>query len=1050
MLTKISIKRPVTTIMVIFIVLLAGLISLTSLKMDLMPSIDIPMVLVSTTYTGAGPEEIEQLVTKPIEEAVGTVSNVDTVSSTSASNSSMVMIQFIDGTDIDTAAMDIREQIDLVKGMLPDNADEPMVLKLDINNMSSVVLGVGSTTMEIPELTQFVDDNIVNEIEKIDGVASVNTIGGLDQVVEVTLDINRMDGYGITASQIASTLATENITSPVGQITNGTTKITAKTSGEFNSVEDIKNVPLTTAGGSIVRLSDVANVELTVEDEESYAIVNGEKSLILSISKQSDSNIVDISDKINATMDKLNARYPEVTLSMLSDTSQYIKDSVSNVLTTVFQSAAMAVIVLFIFLKSWRTSAVIAVSIPTSVIATFALMYINDMTLNVISLGGLSIAIGMLVDNSTVVLDNIYRYHSDGVPAIEAADKGTNEVGMSVAASTLTTVAVFIPLMFVSGSIGQLFHDLSLVVCFALAASLVVAITFVPMACSKLLAGEDKRIVNESKGSPIGKLLDKWGAALDKIDSAYRWLLHKALRMKKRVLLITLVIFLATMSLIPVVGLELMPEMDEGSASISINMPPGTVIEETTAVVDEVMSRISDIPETDEYYIMAGSSASSMLSGSSQTDTASISLNFVDIKDRDRSTEEIVDDITERLKTIPGADITVSASSAAMGSYAGSSDVEVQINGDDADNIREAGYAIENLLLEQNWVTEVTNSLGDPENEVNVTINRDRATQYGITTSSVASALATAVTGSTATTYRVDGDEIDVILQNDDSQISTIGDLQKVTIRTASGSIIPITDVVNITTDEAATSIDRIDNHQYITIGANITGIDTGTAQENITQLLNNYQFPDGCSYEFTGEIDTMVETFTSLGIALIVALALVYMIMAAQFESFVHPFIVMFSVPLGLTGAILGLFITGNSITSTAFMGFILLVGTVVNNAIVLVDYTNQLRANGMECDEALEQAGPRRLRAILMTTLTTVIGMIPTAVAVGEGTEMQKPMAIAIIFGLSLSTLVTLVFIPVLYSLIESLRFKKLKSKVERRMNRKLGLKEKDPKNV
>ena len=1033
---KTSIKRPVTVMMCLIMVIMAGLISLKSLKLDLMPSMDIPIAIVSTTYVGAGPEEIENLVTKPIENAVGTVSNVDTVSSTSSSNSSMVMIKFVEGTNIDTAATDVREKIDLIKSTLPDDANDPMVMKIDINDLSSIVLGVGSDKMDTAELTEFVDDNIKDQFEKIDGVASANVIGGLDKVVNVTLNTNRMNGYGISSSQIAGALKAENINVPVGNLRDGSTKISAKTNGEFKSLDDIKNILLTTSGGSTVRLRDVADVELTTEDENSYAIVNGTKSVIISLGKQSDANLVDISEKVNEKIAKLNAQYPDLNIGMLSDTSDYIKTSVNNVMSTAIQAAIMAVIVLYIFLRSISTSAIIAVSIPTSIVATFALMYVSNMTLNIISLGGITIGIGMLVDNSVVVLENVYKYHSKGYSAKESAELGASEVGMSVMASTLTTVAVFIPLMFVSGTIGQLMRDLSLTVCYSLGASLIVSLTFVPMACSKLLVHEEKNEGNLSKGGPLGKIMDKWGLALEKLDRGYRKLLHFSLRRKKKVFIVVVLVFVISLGLIPIVGLDLMPTMDQGAASITINMPSGTVIDETTKVVDEVMDRISDIPETEEYYIMAGSSTSSMLTGTSQTDTASINLTFCDVKDRDRSTEEIVDDIKERIKTIPGADITASASSSAMGSYSNSSDVELEITGDDLTELRQTANDIEKILKQQSWTKDVVNSSEDSALETTVSINREKASQYGLTTSAIATTLSTAVNGSTATTYKVSSDdEIDVVIKADDTVVNYVSDLQKVTIPTSRG-IIPITDVVDIVTDEGATSITRENNQRYITVGTNLNGVSLGDAQKKIGARLSQDSFPEGISYSFTGDVETMGDTFSGLILALVVALALVYMIMASQFESLIHPFLIMFAVPLAITGAIFGLFITRNSITSTTFMGFIMLVGMVVNNGIVLVDYTNQLRERGMECDEALEEAGPNRLRPILMTTLTTVIGMIPTALALGEGTEMQKPMAIAIIFGLSISTLVTLVFIPVLYSTIEKIRYKGIKKKVKHQL--------------
>ncbi|MCI1930617.1 MAG: efflux RND transporter permease subunit [Clostridia bacterium] len=1049
MLSKFSIKRPVTVIMVTLMVILAGLLSLSTLKLNLMPDIDIPVVLVSTTYVGAGPEEIENLISKPIEEALGTVSNVDTVSSTSSSNSSMVIVKFLDGTDINVAADDVREKIDLVKSTLPDDANDPMVLKIDINELSSIIVGVGSDKMDIPDLTQFVDDNITDSIEKIDGVASVDAMGGLDNVVNITLDTDKMNGYGISTSQISSMLKAENINSPVGKLTNGTTKITARTVGEFKSVDDIKNILLTTSGGSKVRLSDVADVEYTTEDENSYAIVDGEKSIVLAISKQSDANTVEISDRVSKEMEQLNSKYPQIHMSMLSNTSDYIKTSVKNVLSTALQAAIMAVIVLFIFLRSGKTSAIIAVSIPTSVVATFALMYVSGMTLNIISLGGITIGIGMLVDNSVVVLENITKFHSKGIPADEAADRGANEVGVAVMASTFTTVAVFLPLMFVKGTIGQMFKDLSLTVCFALLASLIVSLTFVPMAYSRLLRSEEESASKPKKNTPLNKLLDSCGKGLGKLDMFYRKVLAAALCNKKKIIVLVFALFVLSFGLIPLTGVNLLPDMDEGAAAINIDMPNGTDIDETSKVLDEVLKKIKDIPETKSYYVMAGATTASLLTGGSQTDTASINLTFCDKKDRDRSTNDIVDDIKNRIKTIPGADITVTASSSAMGSdYESSSDVEIQLNDDNTDELRSVGKDIEKLVSSQSWTKDVVNSSEDSEIEANIVINREKAAKYGVTTSTIASTLATAINGSTATEYKVNDDEMDIIIKDDKDKVSTMNDLQKVTISTSSG-IIPITDVVDIQTDESATSITRKNNHTYITIGANLkNGMTAGNAQKELTKILDGYKFPENCSYEFTGDLDTMKDTFKSLGIALVVAMLLVYMIMASQFESFIYPLIVMFSVPLGITGAILGLFVCRQTITATSFMAFIMLVGMVVNNAIILIDYTNQLRARGMECNEALLEAGPSRLRPILMTTLTTVIGMVPMALALGEGTEMQRPMGVAIIFGLSISTLITLIFIPVLYSSVEVFRIhkhkksfkkqaKKLETEAERNTN-------------
>lgn len=1022
--TKTAIKRPITTIMVMLVAILAGIVSLSSLNLDLMPSISVPIAAVSTTYVGAGPEEIETLVTKPIEEALGTVSNVDTIMSTSSANSSLVIVQFVDGTDVDMAAIDLREKIDMIKGSLPDGSNDPMVIKMDPNSMSSITVGVHGD-MDLTKLTSEVEDNVVSRLERIDGVASVSMTGSVEKEVQVVLKPEKMQGYNVTVQQISGMLQAENMNLPTGKISQGDTKLQLRSVGQFQSIDEIRDLPITAPTGALIHLRDVADVNEVEKDEDSYALINGQKSIILSIQKQSNANLVDISDKIVKELGKIGNDNPGLNVTMLTNTADYIKTSVGNVLSTAIQAALMAMIVLFLFLRNGKSSLIIGVSIPTSVIVTFALMYVCGMSLNIISLGGITIGIGMLVDNSTVVLEAIMRHHEEGLSARKAAETGASEVALSVMASTLTTVAVFIPLMFVQGMIGQMFKDLSLTVSFSLGVSLIVSLTFVPMAASRLLKSTDAERME--KHPRLNAFLNLWKRALDALDSGYRRVLHASLRHKKRVVALVLLIFVASLSLLPVVGMDLIPSMDQGSASISIEMPKGTVLSETSKVVDQVTAKIQDIPEIEEWYLTAGGSS---------TDRASVTVNLVGKDQRKRSTDEVVDEIRNRVKEIAGAEITASSSSSAMGSFGSSSDVQFQLNGDSTEQLRAIGNDLMVQLEKESWVTDVTSSLDDAVPEASITIDRVKASSYGITAASIASAVSTAVTGSVPTQFKVNGDEIDVRIMEDSDRIRYLDDLQGITVSAANGSPVPLTEVARVTVADGATQITRTNQHRYITIGANTTDIDAATARRNTEAVLSRYNFPEGYEYEFTGTMDSMVETFTSLFIVLIVAILLVYMIMAAQFESYIHPFIIMFSLPIALTGGILGLFVTGNTVTATAFMGFIMLVGMVVNNAIVLVDYTNQLRERGMGCVEALEQAGPTRLRPILMTTLTTVLGMVPMAVSTAEGTEMQRPMAISIIFGMTLSTVITLVFIPVLYAGVDKFRHMRKKKKNAQRL--------------
>lgn len=1032
---KLSIKRPVTTIMCMIIAIMGGLLGLSALNMDLMPTIDIPLAVVSTTYVGAGPEEMETLITKPIEEALGTVSNVDEITSTSSSNSSMVMVQFVDGTDVDMAAMDMREKIDLTKASLPDGANEPIVMKMDMNAMTAIVVGIHSE-MEVAKLSTFLEENVTNQLERIEGVASVSLGGKLENEVQIILNPEKMAGYGVTNGQVSNVLAAENLNLPAGKISQGTTKMQIRSVGEFKSIEEIRNLPIATSSGALIHMRDIAEVMETTKDEDSYALIDGQKSIILIIQKQSNANIVDISEKITKQLDQISVQYPDISLTMLSNTADYIKTSVNNVLSTAVQAALMAMVILFIFLRNSKASLIIGVSIPTSVIITFAGMYLCNMTLNVVSLGGITIGIGMLVDNSVVVLECISRHHDNGMDAKTAAMVGTGEVAMSVAASTLTTLAVFIPMMFVKGTFGQMFKDLSLTITFALLASLLVALTFVPMACSRLYKYEETRIKNEK--SILSRMTNRIGIWLDKLDNAYRSALKLALKHKITTVIIVVACFIGTLALIPVVGLDLMPSSDQGAASVNIEMPKGSVIEETTQIADQVIAKIQDIPEMKEWYAMVGGSMGGFGGGN---DIATFNLNFVDKKDRKRSTDEIVRDVSERLEDIAGAKITVAASSSASGSYSSSSDVEFKVNGDSTEQLRAISNDLTKRIEDFSWASQVTTSLSDAVPEASVVINRVKAAPYGITASSLASAINTAVTGTTPTKYKVDGDEIDIRIMQDKDRIKFISDLQNLTVTAANGMEIPITEVADIIVKDGAVEITRSNQRKYITIGANTDGIDANSARAALTTMLEGYNFPEGYDYEFAGTLDSMVETFTSLLLVLVVAVALVYMIMAAQFESYLYPFVIMFSVPLGLTGGVLGLFLTGNTITATAFMGFIMLVGTVVNNAIVLVDYTNQLREKGMECDEALIEAGPTRLRPILMTTLTTVIGLLPMAISMAEGTEMQRPLAIVDIFGLAISTFITLLFVPVLYSLIDKMRTKSRKKRKPKNKPRKMA---------
>ena len=1006
MFSKLCIRKPVTTIMVTLMVFIAGIVSYFNLDQALMP--DMPIAVVMTTYVGASPEEIEELISKPMEESLGSIANVDTVTSYSSTNSSMVLLQFVDGTDIDMAAVDMRDKIDQMKSTLPDAAGDPMVIKMDINAMP-ITIGVKAENMDLESLNDLLEDNVANRLERIEGVASVSLSGGITNEVRITVDPVKLAGYGLTTSTLSGLLAAENMNLPSGDLTQGNTTVAVRTIGEFTSVQEINNLPIPTSTGAVIHLSDVARVEQVEADRDSFTYINGEKGILLSVDKQSTANLVKVSQSLKDEITKLQRDYPELEIDMLSDTSDYIEMSLSNITETALLAAVIAFFVLLLFLKNAVTAGIIAVSIPTSIMATFALMHVTDINMNMISMGGVAIGIGMLVDNSVVVLDSIYQYYERGYTAAESAEIGAKEVSMAIIASTLTTVAVFLPMALIGGTTGAMMKNLSFTIMYALIASVVVALTFVPMACALLLKRETKTFV--WKNLKFLSFLDRWEGAIDTLSRKYEKLLKWALRHRKKTVLTVLLVFILSLCSIPLAGMDFMASMDEGVATISVDLPNGTDLDTTEETTLEVLYRLQDIPEADVVYANVGSV---MLS--SGTNSASITMNLVDAKDRKRSTEEVCDDIEKLLADIPGADITVSSSDSAMGSLA-SADVTMNVYGYDAATLVDVEDELIVKLSQVDGLSDVEGSTGDTVPEAKVTIDRAKASQYGITTASVAGALSTAISGSTATQYKLDGTEIDVVIRYDTNSVNYLTDLNNLTVTSAYGTQVPLSDVATVTMDESATTIMRENQKNYITISANADNMSTSEAQKLVEKAMADIELPDGCTYQFSGMMEKMNDTFRSLEIAMVVAVLLVYMIMASQFESLRYPFIVMFSMPLAITGAIIGLLITGNTITMPAMMGFVMLIGMVVNNGIVLVDYTNQLMDRGMNCYDALTSAGPRRLRPILMTTLTTVLGMVPMALATSEGSEMMQALAIAVIFGLTLSTVVTLIFIPVLY---------------------------------
>ena len=1018
-IVDLSIRHPVTTWMCIFVVILLGVVSVTMIPLDLLPDINLPVAAVVTSYSGAGPEEVESVVTKNLESALSSVNNVDNVQSISQEGTSMVILSFNEGTNMDTATAQIRERLDMIKSVFPDDVGTPMVTKLDPSMMPVMIMSI-SGDMDSVALTDRAVNDIKPDIEKVAGVASVTVSGGRTRQITVDLDQGKLNTYGLSVSQVSNILAAQNLNMPGGSIKSSSQDITVRTEGEYNSVEQIKNTSIMLPAGGMVHLKNLGEVTDGYADVSSLTYMNGKPGMGIIVQKASDANTVVVARDINKEIDSMSRQYPDTHLVKVMDSSQFINISIQNVVSSAVLGGIFAIIILYLFLRNIRATLIIAISIPVSIVATFVLMYFSGMTLNLISLGGLALGVGMLVDNSIVVLDNIFRYQQEGHGRFESASEGTKEVGLAISGSTLTTVAVFLPIIFVQGIASQIFKELALTVTFSLLTSLVVAVTIVPMLSYQLLSvkkgkPKDKNIFN--------KISDWLGGMIDRMTESYGNLLASSLKHRFITVLVGVLALGLTMLSVPMVGSELIPDMDQGQLSINAALPKGINIETTDKTMKEIYGKIKDIPEIGTTYLSMGSVGAANLSVGGSTNEGSFNINLKPLKERRRSTDQVADVIRSRLKELPGVKINVSTGLMAMaGGNADSAmgtGVSIDVKGDDLNMLREISDEIAEKVESISGTRDVKTSFSEGEPEYVIRLKDDVAPGYGLTTAQVAQAVQGAVKGTTATRYKLSGNDVDVVVRISQNEQNGIDGLKSLYIQTPAGIQVPLATVADVSVGAGPSEIDRQDQSRVAHVTASVVGRDQGSVNEDASRLIKGVKLPGGYSAELGSSATQLNEAFSQLGLVLILSIILVYMIMASQFESLLHPFTILMSVPISLSTGILGLVITRKAISIPAFIGLIMLGGIVVNNGIVLIDYINTLRRrDGLERDEAIIKGGPTRLRPILMTTLTTILGLIPLAMGIGEGSEMEQPMAITVIFGLTFSTLVTLLILPSIYS--------------------------------
>lgn len=1023
---KFSVKRPVTVAMAALVLILFGIVSFTRMSVDLMPEMELPILAVIAPYDGAGPEEVEEMVTKPIESNMAGISGIDTISSISSAGSSIVMMMFDYGTNLDAATNSVRDKLETAKMMMPSEVDDITILKLDMNSMPILMVGV-SGDRSLDDVKKIVDDKIIPRLERIDGVAAATAMGGSDQQVIITADPYKLSAYGLNAGSISQIVAGENANHPGGYVTQGSQKILVRTLGQYQSVEELADTQVTLPTGGTVRLGDIVDIKIGMDDVESYVTLNGNDVVAIGVQKESDGNTVDVDKEVRKAIAELDEElYDDIEITVAYSSADMIIQSVENVETNLFLAVIISMLVIFAFLGNFRSTIIIGVAIPLSLISTFVMLYFGGYTLNMVTLAALALSVGMVVDNSTVVLENIFRHRSMGKSKYQAAVEGTQEVVSAVVASTLTTVAVYLPFVFVGGMTAQIVIPFALTICFALVASLVVSITVVPMMSSKLLIMYEYSEANKPKG--VAKFQVWFDRQFEKFVGWYQGILVAALNHKKTSLLIVSAALIGSFCLIPLIGAELFPSQDSGRISVSIELPSNTVLEETQKVASQVEDYVNKIPEVDLVMNSVGGNGAMSMGGSS-TNTASLVVMLKPLSERDRSDKEIAHELQQQVSQIPGAEITAEAYD--MMSMSSGGAISIEIKGNNNDDMELLASSIEDIMYSVSGTTNIENSIEDTDEELDIIIDRDKAAYYSVSASSVYQTVALALNGSTVSKYRGGEEELDIVLKYPKEISTSLDNLENLMVPSNTGGQVPLSEVASVEHGFGQKSISRQDQSRIATVSCDIYGRDLNSVTNDIMAQVNQLPVPAGCTIETGGDVESMQDTFADLFLAIGMALILVYMVMACQFESLMMPLLIMASVPVMFIGVFPGLLLTGQRISMMSLLGILMLEGIVVNNAIVLVDYVQQLRAKGLCKREAVVESGKTRIRPILVTTLTTILAMIPQLVSTAEGSEVFRPMAATVIFGLACSTIISLLVIPILYEIMESWP-KKLRRKI------------------
>lgn len=1012
-----SISRPITTILVFVALIVIGLYSLTQLPVDLYPEVELPFVGVVTTYQGASASDIETNLTRPLEDVLNSVSNLKEIYSSSSDGLSVIFINFEYGTNLDEASNDIRSSLSLIEKFLPDDAERPVIMKFNSSMMPIVFFAI-TAEESYQGLEKILDEKIVNPLNRIEGVGSVNLSGVPGRKVYIDIDPRKMEAYNLTVEQIGNILRAENLNMPAGYIEMGQTDYPLRIQGEFPESDIIRNIVVSSYEGSNVYLKDVAAVRDTIRETRMDTRINGLPGMTLFIQKQSGANTVKITKEVEKTLESLKQNLPpDVKIEKLFDSATFIKDSINNLSETLLYAAIFVILVVLFFLGRWRATLVIIVTIPISLVVAFIYLFLTGESINIISLTSLSIAIGMVVDDAIVVLENITRHVERGSRPREAAIYATNEVWLAVIVTTLTVVAVFFPLTFVSGLTGVLFKQLGMLVTITIVTSMAAAITLTPTMSALLLKWYPIRT-----DAPWYTYDGSIRKGLDRFDSFYEKTLRWALYHKRIVVLASFLVFAGAMSLFLFIDTEFFPEADQSSLRVTVELQTGTRVDETLKTTDKIDDIIAaTIPEVRMLSTSTGvddEAGFSSLFGAGGTHVISYTISLVPVEERQRSASEIAEAFRLELARIPEIiDFTISLQEG-IGSFGGNK-IDVEVYGYNIASTNIVAEELAERIKNMKGAKDVTISRDKSKPELQIILDQEKMIANGLNTATVSTMVRNRVGGMTATRLRQSGEEYDVIVRFDEKSRSTLTDIENIGITNPAGQIIRLGEISDIKEYWSPPSIERKRRERIVTVSFTPYKRSLTDLQREINTAISEISAPSDVMVQISGAIEDQRESFRDIGFLIVVSLILVYLVMASQFESLKMPFIIMFSIPFAFSGVAIALFVTGTTLSVISAIGAVMLIGIVVKNAIVLVDFINLTRDRGNELYEAIAISGRSRLRPVIMTTATTVLGMLPLSLSSGSGSELWSPMGIAVIGGLLFSTLVTMFLVPVVYAI-------------------------------